>query len=445
RQRTMHATIEWSYNLLGADEQALFRKLAVFAGGWPLTAAEAIGEDAGADDVLDLLSRLVEQSLVIASKSGHTGTRYRMLEPVREYALERLEGSGEAEEARRRHAEHYLRLAERAAPGLRGARQVEWLNLLGEEYDNLRAASGWLLEQDNAEAIAHLGYCLHLFWWIRGYHAEGRRWLEAALSSSSRLSPDGRARALAVGGQMAIGQGDHAAARAYSTESYEFFKAAGDAYGAALPALGLGLLMLGSGEGRRAEQYLGESADAARQAEDHFWAALSFNALRRMSLGAGSVDRARDYLAEGLALALRAGDRFSRYIALYNQSDLARAEGDHDRATALLREVLTLSRETGDSANVAYCLEGLAEVAVARGETERAARLAGAAEGLREAVGVRVYTYRAQRPTYKSAVATARSELGEVAWMAAWEHGRTLKLDQAVEYALSSEKLLNRA
>lgn len=449
RQRTMSATLQWSYDLLSPEEQALFRRLAVFRGGWTLEGVEVAGVGPEVDDeeLLNLVASLVDKSLVVAETNRDGEPRYRMLEPIREYARERLDESGETEELQRRHAEHYRRLAEGAKRELRGPRQVEWLSLLSEEHDNLRAAFGWLLERGEVEAVAHLAASLQLFWWIRGYHVEGRRWMEEALKSRARLSPDGAAKTLWVCGQMATGQGDHAAAEAYFSESYELFQAAGNGYGAAHPGLGLALLALGAGEGRRAEQYLSESAEASREAKDPFWAALSLNALGRMSLGAGDFDRARSYLADGLALARQAGDRFSRYIALYNQSVLAQAEGDQDRAAALFKEVLIFSREAGDNANVAYCLEGLAEVAVAQGEPERAAWLMGAAQGLRETVGVRVYTYRAQaqRPAYERAVAAARSALGDAAWSSTWERGRALPLDQAVAYALSSEKLPNPA
>ena len=184
RQRTMRATLDWSHDLLSQEEKALFRRLSVFAGGFALEAAEAVSaaEGVDAEDVLELLGNLVEQSLVLA-KPGEDGgeVRYGMLEPVRQYGLERLEHSNEAEEVRRRHAEYYLTLAERADPELKGPRQVAWSSRLEEEHDNLRAALSWAFERGEYKLGLQLAGALGEFWFRRGYLSEGRRWLQAAL------------------------------------------------------------------------------------------------------------------------------------------------------------------------------------------------------------------------------------------------------------------------
>jgi predicted ATPase len=337
RHRTMRAMLDWSYELLGEPERGLFRRLSVFIGGFPLEAAEAVGaaeDEGGHEEVLELLGVLVEQSLVLAEVGSGGTVRYRILEPVRQYALGRLEESDGEEGARRRHATFYLALAEAAEPELKGADQVEWLGRLERELGNLRAALSWLLERGDAEAAANLGYSLYVFWWIRGYHTEGRRWAEATLVHESNLSLVGRAKALFVCGAMAMAQGNHSVAEACYTESCALFEAAGDVYGGAHPRLGLGLLAMSRRDAQRAEDYLRESAKAASEAGDNFWGALSLSALGMVSLGQGDYDEARTSLAEGLALSKRAGDRFSRYIALYNRSVLALRLGDHDRAAA---------------------------------------------------------------------------------------------------------------
>ena len=374
-----------------------------------VSGSEDVGiEQAAGDEVLDLLLRLVEQSLVFVDTRPDGETRYRMLEPVREYARERLEERGEAEEARERHARHYLRLALEAEPELEGPRQAWWLRLLGEEIDNLRAVFGRLLERSATEDVVRILFCLQQFWSIRGYQAEVRRWIEAALRSREKLSPEGLARALWVCGQMATGQGDHQAAEAYCTESRALYLAVGDSNGAARPALGLALVALARRESRRAEEYLRESAEAAQAAGDMYWAALSLNALGRVSLVQNDLQRARSLLEQGLALSLKAGDGFSRSIVLYNQSILARAESNYDGAAALFKQVLALSYEAGDNANAAYCLEGLADVAITQGWNERGAVLLGAAHSVRQAVGTSGYTYRTERPVYEPAIAGAR-------------------------------------
>ncbi len=384
------------------------------------------------------LGTLVEQSLVVAEVGEDGPLRYRMLEPVRRYALRRLEASGEAEGAGRRHADFYLTLAEAAEPGLKGAAQIGWLGRLEREHDNLRAALGWLLERGDAEAAAHLGYYLYVFWWIRGYHTEGRRWAEAPLAPGSDLSAAGRAKALFVRGAMAMAQGDHAVAEISYTESRTLFEIAGDVLGATRPLLGLGLLTMSRPDAQQATRYLRESAKASSEAGDDFWASLSLSALGMVSLGQGRDDEARTTLAEGVALSRRAGDRFSRYIALYNRSVLAQAQGDHGLAGALFEEGLMFSLEVGDHANIAYCLEGLAAVAVAQDEADRAALLLGAAQRLREEGSSAVYTYRPDHSGRKRTTETARARLGETKFEEAARRGRAMSFERSIAYALEA-------
>ncbi|MDP9410692.1 MAG: helix-turn-helix domain-containing protein [Actinomycetota bacterium] len=443
RQRTMKATLDWSHDLLSEQERELFRRLSTFSGGFTLQAVEAVGSEpnaaedgSGPEEVLELLGVLVEQSLVLAEVGGGGPTRYRMLEPVHQYALRRLEESGEAEGARRRHAAFYLALAEAAEPELKGADQVEWLGRLEREQGNLRATWNWLLERGDAEAAAQFGYSLYVFWWIRGYHTEGRRWMEATLSRETDLSPVGRAKALFVCGAMAMAQGDHSVAETCYTESDALFEAARDIYGGARPKLGLGLLAMSRADAQQATEYLRESAKAASEAEDSFWASLSLSALGMVSFGQGKYDEARTSLTEGLALAKRAGDRFSRYIALYNRSVLAQAQGDNDRAAALFEEGLMFSLEVGDYANIAYCMEGLAAVAVARDEADLATLLLGAAQRLCEGVGSAVYTYRPDRSLQERTMEIARVRLGEPKFEEAWTQGGAMSFEQAIEHAL---------
>ena len=404
RQRTIRATLDWSHDLLNEPERELFRRLSVLSGGFTLEAAEAVGaagDEGGPEEVLEPLGVLVEQSLVFAEGGGGGPPRYQMLKPVRQYGLERLEESGEAEGCRRQHADFYLALVEAAEPGLRGTNQVEWLGRLEREQGNLRSALGWLLERGEAD-----------------------------------LSPVGRAKALFVCGAMAMAQGDHPAAKSCYAESYALYKAAGDEYGAAHPGLGLGLLAMSRADAQRATQHLRESAKAASEAGDYFWGALSLSALGMVALGQGNDDEAQTSLAEGLALAKRAGDRFSRYIALYNRSVLAQAQGDHDRAAALFEEGLMFSLEVGDHANIAYCLEGQAAVAVARDEADRAARLLGAAQRLREGLGAAVYTYRPDLSLRERTMEAVRVRLGEPKFEETWAQGEAMGFEQAIEYAL---------
>lgn len=186
RHRTLRATLDWGYELLGGPEQALLGMLSVFAGGFTLEAAESVGARGGVEEaeVLELLTTLVEKSLVVAEESWERGARYRLLEPVRQYAGEKLEASGDAEVVRSRHAKFFLALAEEAEQELRGPRQVEWLDRLETEHDNLRASLSWSLGRvlDHGPRIA---CALSLFWYTRGYLSEGRTYLEAAAGSDT--------------------------------------------------------------------------------------------------------------------------------------------------------------------------------------------------------------------------------------------------------------------
>jgi predicted ATPase/DNA-binding SARP family transcriptional activator len=212
RQRSLRATLEWSFELLSEPEQVLFRRLSVFAGGWTLEAAEVVcsGEAIEEGEVLDLLSKLVEKSLVVTEAGQEEdASRFRMLGPVRQYVHEKVEEIGESEAVRRQHAEYFLALAEEADPQLKGAEQEEWLKRLEQEHDNLRAALSWALEQGKAELGLRLSGALGDFWYMRGHLSEGQRWLEAGLAQSGTYSDSARAKALLHAGHIASMLGDY--------------------------------------------------------------------------------------------------------------------------------------------------------------------------------------------------------------------------------------------
>src|SRR5215218_11067879 len=210
RQRTLRATIEWSHALLDEGEQLLFRKLGVFSGGRTLEAIEAICDAEGdlSVDTFEGVSSLVDKSLLRQEEGPGGEPRFVMLETVHEYAREKLQESAEAEEIKRVHAEYFLTLAEEAYPQLRGPNQLEWLERLEAEHDNMRAAHSWALERKETEVALRLGGALWVFWSVRGYYSEGRRWLKEALAINGRVSPEVRAMALAGVGSLAEDQGD---------------------------------------------------------------------------------------------------------------------------------------------------------------------------------------------------------------------------------------------
>jgi predicted ATPase/DNA-binding NarL/FixJ family response regulator len=443
RQRTLKATVDWSHELLVEQERILFRRLSMFAGGWTLEAAEEVcaGVDVEDDEVLDLLSRLVDKSLVYVAERGGQ-TRYRLLETVRQYGRERLKESGEDGSVGERHANHYLALAKEAEPELRGARQVLWLQRLSTEHDNLRAAMAWLLGEGKSERAAGLGWYLWLFWWARGFFFEGRRWMDEALAKGGAMGAPARARALFVAGTMAIGQANFRSAEPLLEESLGLFRGLGDKRGVACTLGGIGVVAIGLGQHERAIVLHEEAADLFLEVGDK-WAAgneLGFSALGRFKCG--DYVHAQQLAERGLALAQEIGGRTGTYAALILAA-AAQALGDTERASTLFKEGLKfmaeLGAEAGDQANVAFCLGGLAAVAASAGRIVSAAHLWGAEEALLERFEVGVHTYLPDRTLHENQIDAARARISEEAFAAAWAEGRTMSLEQVIEYALEQE------
>jgi non-specific serine/threonine protein kinase len=439
RHQTLRATLEWSYELLNEAERTFYGRLSVFAGGCDLEAAETVGAGGSIKEgeVLDLLSSLVDKSLVVAEAGEVGAPRYRMLEPIRQYALERLMETGEADEARCRHAAFFVALAEKARPKLRAEPQVEWLQRLDRENANLRAAISWAISAGETMMAAWLGWALWTFWWIRDHQKEGRRWMEMILPKRDELSPWLRVRATVGAVTMAYGQEDGEAVERYSGELMELSREDGrDALGEAVAHVGFGLMATARGDLGPAREHLEEALPLFREADEDGIAAQTHTFLGTVLLLQGDHEGAKRGFEEGLALGRSLGDRVSMHSALFNLAQLALAEGDHEAAFLRFVEGIALSEELGDRGGIAYILEGLGIVAGARGEPLRAARLLGASEALISALGLRGHTfYRPDRSLYERVEAGVRSELGESAFEAAMEEGRAMSPEQAVEYA----------
>ncbi len=440
RQRTMRATLDWSYGLLSKREKGLFRRLSTFAGGFSLEAAEDVGADVDAGDVLDLLGSLVEQSLVAvseASPSEEDGEmRYRMLELVRQYALERLEESGEGARVRERHAAFFLGLAERAAPELRGRRQVEALARLDTEHDNLRAAMAWALSEGEAETAVRLCWALFVFWWLRGLYGEGRHWAQSALASDAELSPSTRGKALFVAGMMCSAQGGHERGTALGEEGVRLLRAAGDR-----PTLAVVLAALGYASARGRRDYDGaigvleESLGLYRELGDEWGSVRVLSNLARLATLRGEHERAETLLEESLESSRRLGDRSAIAEALHNAAVAALVSKDTARAAVLLKEGLPLAAELGHVSIAADCLEALACVEALRREPRRAVRLWASAETLRETTGASAEG--AEHPLYEAHLSAARATLDEKTAEAAWAEGREMTLEEAVTEAMA--------
>ncbi|MDP9372367.1 MAG: tetratricopeptide repeat protein [Chloroflexota bacterium] len=384
RQQTLRATLDWSYALLDERERTVFRRLAVFAGGWALAAAEAVcgDERVPGDDVLTILAHLVDKSLVLA-EAGAEAARYRLLETVRQYAWEWLLESGETERIRQGHAEYYLALAETAETELTGPEQAAWLDRLEREHGNLRAALRWSLEAGEAETGLRLAGALWQFWASHGHLGEGRRWLDAALTAvpglanpqSGGASTAVRAKALAGAGDLARNQSDSAAARAFLLESLALSRRSGDQQGVGKSLTNLGVLAAQQGDYPTARQLLDESLTLYRELGDQHGVASALNTLGVIAKQQGQYERAVRLYTESLALFRKLGNK--QYLAkvLANLGVVGQLQGEYRLARELLEESLTFSRELGDKISIGNALHNLGVIAKRQGDYERAVRL----------------------------------------------------------------------
>jgi non-specific serine/threonine protein kinase len=442
RQRTLEATVEWSYGLLSNAERRLLRRLSVFAGGWTMEAAEAVTADDASerDDVLESLSRLVDKSLANVERDDEGGRRYHFLETVRQYARERLVESGEAERIRDRHLDYFCAMAQRAEPELIRAGQVVWLNRLQREHDNLRLALDWCITSPRRG-----GQCLEMavavwwFWLKRSYLREGQERIERALSAAdSAASAALRARALMSLGGIMFFRGDFIPARRHFEESITLAQSIGDLY---VMGFSLGLASI-------IELELGNTAACARRATeaqavaeacgDPWLRGPALSSLAYIALQEGDLDRAGRLHEEVIELGRQQGDKWSIGIVLFDLALLRVVQQRHTEARALCAEGITLYQEFGDRRGIAWCLGILAGAEAGEGHALRAARLRGAMEGLLDSVGAPAQL------TYHMWIGDRsldimRRSLGEGGVQAALAEGRAMSLSEAIEFGLESE------
>ena len=445
RQRTLRGTLDWSYELLSEDEKKFFGRLSVFAGGWALEAAEAVCAGGGVEeeDVLDLLSGLVEKSLVVTRGSDEGDVRYRLLEPIRQYGREKLQVSGETEGVQESHAGYYLALAETAEPELIGFRQETWLELLDVELDNLRAALSWSLNEAGGEERAESGLraaaALGQFWQVHG-PGEGRAWLEAALERDQVGASAVRAKALSGLGWMMLFQGDRELAVTALEEAMELHKDLGDLSGEALALAPLGYAAVHAGYVERFPALSEQCEALLREPLGRRAVAYLLIFLAMVALEAGHYDRAVALFEESRTLFRELGDLRGVCMSGFILGMTELKQGNLDQGTAVLEEGLPLTQRTKDKLGSTYYLMGMGGVAVEKGQPVRAARLWGAAEALRKVIGLPLSYFDLAHSGYEARLATARSQLAEEIWEAAWSEGRAMSPEQAIEYALSAEK-----
>jgi predicted ATPase len=361
RQRTLRATIEWSYELLDEDERRLFKSLAVFAGGWTLDAAEQV---CNAD--LDVLQSLADKSLA-RSEDG----RFRMLETIREYALERLEESGELDRLRARHAEHFLQLGLRAGPELTGAQQHVWLERLTGDYENLRAALEWCAGARPAEGL-RLASALVLFWFNRSLYRDGLHWLEDVLARTEDDETTARAGALWGAGLLWALVGDAERAKPRLEDGLALARRLDDAATVARSLNVIGLLAFFQNDAQRSRELFEEAAETARAAGDKWALADSLGTLGSIYPLQGEFERAERAGAEARAIGRTSGDRQGIRMANFGLALTAVMRGDLEDARTFSEEGLAICREIGDLWFVSYFLWILATTATAAGEVRTA-------------------------------------------------------------------------
>jgi predicted ATPase/class 3 adenylate cyclase/DNA-binding XRE family transcriptional regulator len=436
RQQTLRRTLDWSYTLLDPAEQRLFARLAVFAGGCTLEDAQAVCLAAGdlQIEALDGVGSLVRKSLLRRDEVSEGESRFVMLETIHEYAAEQLDAIGETHEIRRRHAEHYLALAEQAEPELRGPQQAMWLRRLEREHDNLRTSLRWAIDCRDTERAFRLVVALGLFWMWRCKWTEARKWLKEALAQGDSAPGDLRVRALWMKGGMARVQGDYEQAEPLLKESLAQAEDLGEASVVAAALNQLGILAVHRGNRAEAAAFLERSLALARELEDKPGVAKVLDDLGVVAMYQGEWARATELLEESLTLYAELGDEARIADVRRDLSFLALHDGDPKRASELLVESLTFSRESGNTWLAITGLEGLARAATALGRAKRAARLWGAVEAL--SAGINISFPPDELASHERYLATARAQSDEVTFAGAWEEGRTMTLEVAIAYAL---------
>lgn len=419
RQQTLRSTIAWSVELLGEDERRSLAELSVFAGGWTIESAEAVLSSPAA---LEHVVVLVDNSLAEVHEAADEN-RFDMLESVRAYAHELLEGLGAdvAATARARHAAYLLGLAEAARTGITGPEQQRWLTRLEAEHENVVAALAWLRANPDGDALGRLATGLIHFWWIRGHYTEGRHWLAAALEGTTGVV---RSRALDGLGILAWLQGDYDEARVRYEESMELSRASRDDDRIASALGNLGIIAIEQDDLDAAQPLLEEGLAITRRVGDAARIGAALVNLSLVLIRRRRLDEAGGQLEEAVALFRGLGDAWGVTTVLINLGDVRCAQGRIEESARCYTESLRLARDIEDDDSIAYALEGFASIAAARGAATDAGLRWGAAERLREVRGN-------PRPPSGGAsdlaaeVAAMRALAGDDAFDAAWSRGRS--------------------
>jgi predicted ATPase len=454
RQRTLKNTLDWSFGLLSAGEQALFARLGVFAGPFSLLAAEAVGAGSPGEghvpsQVMETLGSLVDSSLVRAGTRGGE-PRFALLETIRDYALERLAG-GDWVPAHDRHAAYFQALAEPSGAELAGPGQLPWLGRLETEHDNLLATMSWLVDQGHIDQATHLFLMSWRFWWLHGHLAELARLGDDIAAGSEDLPPYQHALALTGVGFILIANGDLARAQTVFGQSLPLYRQTSEKLGVILNATVLAVLghlaairrdYAGAGElldeGQALLRELPEDDLIGYDRLQHLLTmALADNFLGQVRLSQGDNDAAARLFTDGLAVAHRAQDGIPVLVSLYDLGLARQAQGDLAGAAGHLKEGLTMAADVGDETSCAYYLEALAAVAVQQDNPQRAVRLLAAARSQLEASGSGwLHAYVPRAPHDDAVLAALRARIGDAAYEEARAWGGSTGSSHARQYAL---------
>ena len=448
RQQTLRNTVAWSCDLLDEAGKALFRRLAVFAGGFTLRAAEEVcGPGMPANrDILEPLASLVDNSMLVSITSTASGSkepRFMMLETIREYAAEQLRSDDEAEGLHRAHALYYLALAEAVQPEASPEMFDEWLTVLEREHDNLRAALRWAIRHREVDTGTRLGLMMWRFWSENFHLGEGRRWLEAVLELGepeggvARPTPSARRWAFLhlIAGIMASGQGDYQRAVALCEESLALYERMGHRKGTSGPLRELGLAAYHLGDYDRAVRLSEQALEVSRDFGSTFGAGLATCSLADALRARGDSEKARTLLEESLSYLrrkpypLRVANALANTLARLGSIECEL--GRDARAFKLYSESLQLGQRFGFIHHVVAPLEGMARVKAVRGRPELAARLLGTSAALRDEMGLPLTLV--ERTDHEYAVNAARTELGTEAFEGAWALGYATPLEATID------------
>jgi len=428
--------IDWSYDLLPDVERAMLRRVSVFAGGWTLATAEEVcsGDGIERSNTIDLLASLADKNLVGIEEHDGT-TRYRMLETIRQYALDRLCEVGEEAQWRNRHFACFLALLEASFEPLRGAQQKQWFDRIESERDNLRAAMTWAIEQKLPDGLRMAPE--HFLSWVRRIHIsmrEARELLSRLLDAipSDRAIRD-RARVLSAVGHVAMRQHDYEEAERLLRESLALFRTLDETRGLTYAQTNLALLAVARGQYADAERLLLEGVGVARALGDPNLLVVNLGHLAIVVHAQGNAKKAASHFEEALTVARNTNEFLTSSVLTYK----GRAEcsdGNLELAEASLAESLTIAGDLKDPVVTVWALERCAELAIPKRAPKRAATIWGAAARLRARIGIPIPFN--EEADYKRAVATTRAALGDDAFEQAWREGSAMELEEAVRYAM---------